>query len=613
MKSFWRILAFARPYRFNVVLNILFNLLGIVFSLVSITLVIPVLGLIFGTTEAVTESPAYTGNLIAYVKDSLYYEIGLRLKEVGQAEALFFVCIVVIVAFFLKNLFTYLALYAITPLRNGITKDLRLALHNKILELPLSFFTEQRKGDLISRMTTDLKEIEWSILMTIEMFFRDPIMILASLLILVWMSPALTAFVFLLLPLVALLVTAIGKSLKRSSTRAQQQMGDLMSQTEESVTGLKVIKAFNAEPLKKGLFKRTVEAYFRTMNSVMRKSDMASPLSETLGVAVMSVIIWYGGRLVLQENDFTAEAFIAYILFFYQILAPAKALSKASYHIQRGNASSERVWEILDAQNPIEDPQQPKTFTTFSKSLEFRKVSFSYASEEGVPKKVLHDIDLEIPKGKMVALVGQSGSGKTTLTNLVPRFYEVEEGALLIDGLNVKDIPLKTLRAQLGIVTQESLLFNESVHYNIALGKPEASREEVIAAAKIANAHDFVTGLENGYETNIGDGGGKLSGGQRQRLSIARAVLKNPPILLLDEATSALDTESERLVQDALYKLMENRTSLVVAHRLSTVQHADLIVVMDEGRIAEMGTHTALLERKGIYKKLVELQSFVSE
>lgn len=614
MKSFWRILAYAKPYRVNVVFNILFNLLAIVFSLVSLTLIIPVLQLIFGTAETIVEAPAYSGDLVGFVKDSLYFEIGQRLQEVGQAEALFFVCLIVIAAFFLKNLFTYLALFTITPLRNGITKDLRLAVHKKILELPLSFFNEQRKGDIISRMTTDLKEIEWSILMTIEMFFRDPVMILASLIILVWMSPALTVFVFVLLPVVALLVTAIGKSLKRSSGRAQQQMGELMSQTEESVSGLKVIKAFNAEPLKHKLFKGTVERYFRTMNSVMRKSDMASPLSETLGVAVMAVIIWYGGKLVLENNGFTAEAFIAYILFFYQILAPAKALSKASYHIQRGNASSERVLEILDARNHIEDPKTPAAFSSFSKGLRFEKVSFSYASAgEQVPKQVLKDIDLQVEKGQMVALVGQSGSGKSTLINLVPRFYDVDEGQVLMDGINIKELPLETLRAQLGMVTQESLLFNESVHYNIALGKPSASREEVEAAARIANAHDFIENLENGYDTNIGDGGGKLSGGQRQRISIARAVLKNPPVLLLDEATSALDTESERLVQDALFKLMENRTSLVVAHRLSTVQHADLIVVMDEGRIAEQGTHAELLEKKGIYKKLVDLQSFTSE
>jgi subfamily B ATP-binding cassette protein MsbA len=614
MKSFWRILAYAKPYRLHVVFNVLFNLLAIVFSLVSLTLIIPVLQLIFGTAQAVAQPPVYAGDVVAFLKDSLYFEIGQRLQEVGQAEALFFVCLIVIAAFFLKNLFTYLALFAITPLRNGITKDLRLAVHQKILALPLSFFNEQRKGDIISRMTTDLKEIEWSILMTIEMFFRDPIMILASLIILVWMSPALTVFVFVLLPVVALLVTAIGKSLKRTSSRAQHQMGELMSQTEETVTGLKVIKAFNAEPLKHNLFKRTVTNYFRTMNSVMRKSDMASPLSETLGVAVMAVIIWYGGKLVLENNGFTAEAFIAYILFFYQILAPAKALSKASYHIQRGNASSERVLEILDATNHIQTPAAPASFNGFSDSLTFKGVSFSYDKLTGEDARpVLHSIELEIKKGMTVALVGQSGSGKTTITNLVPRFYDVQEGAVLMDGINIKDLPLQQLRAQLGMVTQESLLFNESVHYNIALGKPDATREEVIAAAKIANADIFIQGLENGYDTNIGDGGGKLSGGQRQRLSIARAVLKNPPILLLDEATSALDTESERLVQDALVKLMANRTSLVVAHRLSTVQHADLIVVMDQGHIAERGTHAELLAKQGIYKKLVDLQSFVSE
>jgi subfamily B ATP-binding cassette protein MsbA len=469
----------------------------------------------------------------------------------------------------------------------------------------MGFFSDQRKGDILSRMTTDLKEIEWSILMTIEMIFREPIMIIASLGVLLWMSPALTVFVFILLPVVSLIVTSIGKSLKRSSAKAQKKMGEVMSQTEENVSGLKVIKAFNAEKLKRNLFQETIDGYFRLMNSVMRKNDLASPLSEFLGATVMAIIIWYGGGLVLDDNGFTSEQFIAYILFFYQILPPAKALSKASYHIQRGSASSERVLEILDAKNPIKDDANAQSITDFKTEIKFDKVSFAYDD-----KTVINAVDFTVPKGKMIALVGQSGSGKTTLTNLVPRFYDIVSGHLTIDGIDINQLKIHDLRNLMGIVTQESVLFNESVFYNIALGKPTASEEEVISAAKIANAHEFIEGLENGYQTNIGDSGGKLSGGQRQRLSIARAILKNPPILILDEATSALDTESEKLVQDALFKLMQNRTSLVIAHRLSTIQHADEILVMEQGNIIERGTHSELMERDGNYKKLVEMQRF---
>lgn len=605
MKSFWRIIRYAYPYKVQVYLNIFFNLLGTVFSLVSIGMVIPVLRIIFNETTGQVEEPVYDDGLLNYLNDLLMYEASIRLGDSGQRQALFYICIWVVISFFLKNLFRYLAMYFVAPMRNGVTRDIRKELHSKILQLPLAYFTEQRKGDVISRMTADLKEIENSILTTIEMIFREPVMILGSLVILVWMSPQLTLFVLVLLPLVSFLITRIGKSLKRSSIKAQSRASDILSQTEEDVSGLKVIKAFNAESQKETLFARVNDGYYNIMNRVLRKNDLASPVSEVLGTMVMAIVIWYGGSLVLEKETFTAEEFIAYVLFFYQIIPPAKNLSRANYKIQRGNASSERVLEILDAHNPIVDTSGSVVLDDFTDAIRFKDVRFSY--EE---KLVLKDINLEIEKGKTIALVGQSGGGKTTITNLVPRFYDVNSGSLTIDGVEVRDIKLKSLRAKMGIVTQETLLFNETIAYNIALGRPEASREEVIAAAKIANAHEFIVKLQHGYDTNIGDSGNKLSGGQKQRISIARAVLKNPPILILDEATSALDTESEKLVQEALFKLMENRTSLVIAHRLSTIQHANEILVMHDGEIAERGTHQELLDKGGIYRKLVEMQSF---
>jgi len=605
MKAFWRIVRYAYPYKGTVILSVLANLFATVFALASIGLVVPVLQIIFDNTKAPEQAPVFDGDIMAYAEDFLSYEIGTRMEAIGQQEALLYVCFWVISAFFLKNVFRYLALYLLAPMRNGITRDIRLDLHRKLLALPVGYFTEQRKGDIISRMTADLKEIENGVLATIEMFFREPFIILSSLAVLVWMSPQLTIFVLLLLPVVSLLITRIGKSLKRASTRAQESMGDILSLTEETVSGLKVIKAFTAEEQKASLFARAANNYFSLMNKVIRRNDLASPISEFMGSLVMAIIIWYGGSLVMEPNDFTAEKFIAYVLFFYQIIPPSKSLSQASYKIQRGNASSERVLDLLDAENPIQDKPDAKDLKEFKEAIEFNDVCFSYQD-----KQVLSHIDLKIEKGKTYALVGQSGGGKTTLTNLVPRFYDINSGSLKIDGLPIDSIKLKDLRSHLGIVTQETLLFNETVAYNIALGRPDATKEEIIAAAKIANAHDFIEKLPNGYLTNIGDAGGKLSGGQKQRLSIARAVLKNPPILILDEATSALDTESEKLVQDALYRLMENRTSLVIAHRLSTIQHADEIVVINEGKISERGSHQELLDKQGIYHKLVEMQSF---
>ncbi|MDR9373574.1 MAG: ABC transporter ATP-binding protein [Schleiferiaceae bacterium] len=607
MNAFRRIARYVYPYKKYIGLNIFFNLLATLFSLASIGLVIPVLRIIFDRT-VVQDSPPelVNGDFLGYAESFLMYEIGTRMAHTGQEQALLYVCYWVVGAFFLKNLFRYASTFVIAPLRNGVTRDLRNEMHSKVLALPLGYFSEKRKGDVISRMTADLKEIENSILATVESIFREPVMILASLAVLLAMNYRLTLFVLVLLPVVSILITRIGKSLKRASTRAQGMAGQILSQIEEDIGGLRVIKAFNAEDQKRAGYHQKTHAYYQFMNRVLRRHDLASPVSEFLGAVVMAVVIWYGGTLVLDLPSFTAEKFIAYVLFFYQLIPPAKNLSKVNHKIQRGNASSERVLEILDAHNPISDAPDAMRKPSFEESLQFDQVSFGYDPHA----YVLKDVSLRVAKGRTVALVGESGGGKSTLTNLVPRFYEADHGTVRLDGTDLRKIKLQDLRQLLGIVTQDTILFNATVAENIALGQPDASLEQIQNAARIANAHRFIAELEEGYHTNIGDGGNKLSGGQRQRLSIARAVLKNPPILILDEATSALDTESEKLVQEALFKLMENRTSLVIAHRLSTIQHADEIIVMRQGQIAERGTHSQLLEKKGIYAKLVEMQSF---
>lgn len=603
MSSFNRIRGFVKPYRTYLVLNIVFNLLTVFFSLFSIGLIIPALQIILGKdpVELLSNGSGFGADL-----QNWFYGILIDFtREKGQNGALLFVSFWVMLAFFLKNLTRYLALYWVAPLRNGVARDLRNAMHDRILALPLAYFSEKRKGDVVSRMTGDLKEVEWTLTMVIEVIFREPLMILSSLGVLFYMSPRLTIFVLVLLPLVSWLVTAIGKSLKKSSGLAQERMGGLLAQAEETLSGLKILKAFNAEKVKSAAFKAENEQHFRLMNRVLRKNDLASPISETLGTWVMALIIWFGGNEVLNSDHFQAEQFIGYIAFFYQIINPAKALSKAGYHIQRGSAAAERIFEVLDEPNPIKDTEGAKPIQSFNKSIRFEKVRFAYGEAE-----VLHELDFEIEKGKTVALVGQSGSGKSTIASLLPRFYDVSSGNISIDGINIRHLKLHDLRALMGLVSQESLLFHGSVRSNIALAKPLAGIEEIQEAAKIAYAHEFIMQLPQGYDTNIGDSGGKLSGGQRQRLAIARAVLANPPILVLDEATSALDTESEQWVQKALNDLMKNRTSLIIAHRLTTIQHADEILVMENGYIVERGTHKNLLEKQGVYAKLCEMQSF---
>lgn len=606
MKSFLRIIAFAKPYWGYALLNAIFNFLLIFFSLASIGALIPALDLLFGQEKRVYQPVNFALNADT-ITQYISYHLTMWIEQNGELTALAYICGIAAVLFFLKNLFRYLSLYVMAPLRNGIIHDIRLAIYRKCLELPVFFFTEKRKGDVIARASTDVKEIEWSALTSLEMVVREPLMIVGSLVVLVSMSPQLTLFVFLVMPISGLIISLIGKSLKRSSIRAQGQLGFVISLVEEMLTGLRIIKAFNAEGREGRKFEQASGAYKRTMNSVLRKTDLSSPLSETLGVIVVLLVVWFGGKQVLIDQQLTGGSLIAYIAFFYQIIPAFKSFTTAIYNVQKGNASAERILEILDADNPIKEKTEAISLTQFDEKIVFKNVNFTYV---GTTEPVLKDLNLSIDKGKTIALVGPSGSGKTTISNLLPRFFDVSTGEISIDGTDIRDIKIHDLRSKMGIVTQESILFNDTVANNIALGMPHATAEQIEQAARIANAHTFIDALPEKYQTNIGEGGGKLSGGQKQRLSIARALLEDPPILILDEATSALDTESERLVQEALDKLMQNRTSLIIAHRLSTIKHADEIIVLEKGEIAERGTHDALLAQKGLYYKLVQMQSF---
>ncbi len=605
MRSIIKVLKYVAPYKMYAFLSVGSNVIQVVFHLLSILTFLPLLNVLFNDVKPVLVEPQFDLSM-DYFEAFFAYKMGPYVEANGKEGALLFICIVVSVLFFLKNLFRYLAKFFIADIRSGVVRDIRRDVYKKILILPLSFYSEEKKGDIISRITGDVQEIEWSIMNSLEMLFRDPISIIISLGIMVGMNIKLTIFSFILLPISGFIIGQVGKSLKRTSAKLQSRMGELLSNIEETLGGLRIIKSFNAEDSSNRKFKGLNEIYRNTMLRMFRKRDLASPISETLGAAVMMLLVWFGGNMVIDpEVSFTGTQFLAYIAVFYNLLTPAKSLSTAYYNVQKGAASTERIDMILDAENSIKEPSKPVIIEKFTKSIEFKKVNFSYAKDP-----ILIDINLQIDKGKTIALVGQSGGGKSTLVDLIPRFYDVSSGGIFIDGQNVKEIGLKNLRSLMGIVSQSSILFNDTVFNNITLGVPNATMDDVIQAAKIANAHDFIVNLSEGYNTNIGDAGGKLSGGQKQRLSIARAVLKNPPILILDEATSALDTESEKLVQDALVKLMENRTSIVIAHRLSTIQHADEIVVINEGKIAERGTHDSLISQNGVYKKLTELQTF---
>ena len=601
-----RFIPYVLPYKRQAFLNVFFNILYSLFSALSFVALIPMLDVLFGKAQPITEAPVYSGNLLdlgSYGKAYLNYKVGTLAGE-NTIWALAIVIALVLSLFLLKNLFSYLASFFITYLRNGVLKDLRNNLYKKIVNQPIAFFSDQRKGDIMSRMIGDVNEVQNSMLSALESFIREPLTIIFSILVMLGISVKLTLFTFIFIPIAAAVISKIGKSLKKNSIAVQQEQGRFLSLIEETIGGLRVIKAFNAESIFSKRFADSSQTFNRLSNKVMNRQNLGSPMSEFLGILMIAVLLWFGGSLVLVDKTLEGTQFIAFMGLAYNILTPAKAISKASYDMRRGNAAAERILEILDYDNPIKERENPVVIKDFTTAITINNVTFAYAEQP-----VLTNFSLEVPKGKTVALVGQSGSGKSTIANLITRFYDVNEGAILIDGVDVKDMQTASLRKLIGVVSQDSILFNDTIKNNLLIGKPDATDEELITAAKIANAYEFINDLPEGFDTNIGDAGSKLSGGQKQRLSIARAVLKNPPIMVLDEATSALDTESERLVQNALENMMKHRTSIVIAHRLSTIQNADLIVVMQKGRIIEQGTHTELIRKNGMYKRLVEMQT----
>ena len=606
MKDFLKVTKYILPYKGYALLNILFNILSAVFSLCSFTMVIPFLGILFNTQEPVRDMVAMSITDIESMKHNFYYWLTSIIDNQGKFQALVTIAIIVVIATFFKTLTLYLANHFMVPIRNGAVKDIRNALFKRTLSLPIAYFSDEHKGNIIARMTSDVQEIEWGIMSSLEMIFRDPVKIiiyLASMIIISW---ELTVFAFILLPIVGLLIGKTGRSLRKTSMAGQEKMGSLLSQIEEMIGGLRVIKAFNAENHINEKFENDNESYTKLMNRINRIRFLASPLSEFLATVAVVIILCFGGTMILTENStFTSEALIGYLLIFSQLIQPAKSLSTAWFNVKKAMASVDRVNEILDAENPIVNTQGDEEIAEFTGEIEFRNVRFSYNADT----EVLHGINFKVQKGQTIALVGQSGSGKSTIVDLIPRFYDVTDGEILIDGKNIRDYKLKQLRDLMGYVNQVPILFNDTIYNNITLGQEGISKEDVERAAKIANAYDFIMETEKGFDTNIGDGGCKLSGGQRQRISIARALLKNPPILILDEATSALDTESERLVQEAIEQLMKNRTSVVVAHRLSTIKNADLIIVLNEGKIVETGKHDELIAKQGTYYRLHTLQN----
>ena len=601
-----RLYPYVLPYKRFAFLNVFFNILYALFSSLSFVALIPMLEVLFDARARIYQKPVYKGisEINVYFKEYLNYQVTQHTGG-DSVQALSYIIALVLFLFFLKNIFNYLAIIFINLLRNGVLKDLRNMMYKKIISLPISYFSEKRKGDVISRITGDINEFQVSYLSILELIIREPLTIIFTIIIMCGISLKLTIFVFLFIPLAGLTISRVGKSLKKHSGRIQAEQGYFLSIIDETITGLRIIKSFNAQPNFIKRFTDSTQRFNSYANNLSYRQNLASPISEFLGILVIGVLLWFGGTMVLVDKTLGGSEFIAYMGLAYNILTPAKAISKASYQLKQGDAAALRVLEVIHAQNPIFDKENAIEKKDFQTAISLNNISFKYGDDY-----VLKDFSLEIPKGKTVALVGQSGSGKSTIANLIARFYDVNQGSITFDSTDIRDLKIHSLRDLIGIVSQDSILFNDTITNNLLIGKASATPTEIEEAAKVANAYDFIEALPEKFQTNIGDMGGKLSGGQKQRLSIARAVLKNPPIMILDEATSALDTESEKLVQSALEKMMLNRTSLVIAHRLSTIQKADVIVVMEKGKIIEQGNHTTLMAKNGTYRKLVEMQSF---
>ena len=605
MGYFTKILKYAIPYKHFALLNIISNIFYALFGTLSMISLFPMLKVLFNQTETLSQAPIWSGigNIVEYGEGYLNYYVTIKKNE-GSDDVLVFMILIIVITFLLKNLFNYLSLFFITYLRNGVIRDLRNDLYDKMTELSVSYYSEKRKGDVLSRISSDVIELQVSFLGILELIVKEPLMIIFTLVAMVLINSELALFVFIFIPISGLIISFIGKSLKRKSKKVQEEQGLFLSLVDETLNGLKIIKSFTSESLFKKKFNNSTRKYYNFSNSLLNRTNLAGPISEFLGIFSITILLWYGGQMVLEDKSLDASSFMVFLGLAYNILTPFKAISKASYKVKKGNAAAERVIHVLENKSQINDPKDNKIISTFDESIQFNNVNFSYNNENAIK-----EFSFELKKGKTLALVGQSGSGKSTMTNLVNRFYDVNHGEIMIDKINIKDVTKNSLRKLIGLVTQDSILFNDSIKNNLIVAKNDATDDEIINALKIANAWEFVKVLKDGIHHNVGDSGNKLSGGQKQRISIARAVLKNPPIMVLDEATSALDTESEKLVQDALENMMKNRTSIVIAHRLSTIKNADYIIVLDKGIIVEKGNHNDLMKLKGLYHNLVEMQT----